>query len=73
MAIPAHMVKRFDALKRACIDGKLALLECQDAKSGEPRYVLCAVNQQHDESLFVPFAHMTPDDNPYKAYIPPTP
>ena len=73
MAIPDHMVDRFNTLKQACVDGKLALLECQDAKSGEPRYVLCAVNQHHDEFLFAPFAHMTPDDNPYDAYIPPTP
>ena len=73
MAIPDHMKDRFETLKRACIDGNLALLECQDVKTCEPRYVLCAINRHRGEMLFAPLAHMTPDDNPYGAYTPPTP
>lgn len=43
MAIPKHIRANFDTLLRAADNGDLALLECQDAKTKEPRYVLCCV------------------------------
>jgi hypothetical protein len=43
MAIPAAHRANFDTLLRAAADGNLALLECADAATGEPRYVLCAI------------------------------
>lgn len=71
MSIPAHLRNNFDTLLRAAHDGNLALLECADAATGEPRYVICAVGRCDSDFLFTPFGHLAPDD-PYQAYLPPT-
>lgn len=39
MAIPKVFRDNFTTLLRAATDGNLALLECTDAATGEPRYV----------------------------------
>lgn len=55
-----------DAAKR----NTLAVLECVDATTGEPRYVLTEVGkaQGGDDWLLVPFGHMPEDVG---QYVPP--
>jgi hypothetical protein len=71
MAIPDAYVQNFQTLLRAAEQGDLALLECRDAQTGEPRYVLCAVDRDESEYLLTPFGHLH-DGNPFDAYLPPT-
>jgi hypothetical protein len=42
MSIPDHISTNFETLLRAASNGNLALMECIDAITGEPRYVICA-------------------------------
>lgn len=72
MAIPDYARTNFDTLLRAASDGNLALIECLDATTREPRYVLCAVGCSDGEYVFTPFGHLA-DGNPYDAYLPPDP
>ncbi|CAN7700744.1 DUF6117 family protein [Neorhizobium sp. LjRoot104] len=72
MAIPDHARANFDTLLRAAADGNLALMECLDASTREPRYVLCAVGRSDGEYVFTPFGHLA-DANPFDAYLPPDP
>lgn len=70
MAIPDHARTNFATLLRAAASGDLALMECLDAHSREPRFVLCAVGRDGAEFVFTPFGHLA-HDNPYDAYLPP--
>ena len=70
MAIPAHARTNFNTLLRAAASGDLALMECLDARSREPRYVLCAVGRDGAEFVFTPLGHLAPE-NPFEAYLPP--
>jgi len=70
MSIPDHISTNFDTLMRAAFNCNLALMECTDAVTGEPRYVICAVGREGPEYVFTPFGHLT-DGNPYDAYLPP--
>ncbi|MGP4693854.1 DUF6117 family protein [Agrobacterium cavarae] len=70
MAIPAHAGTNFDTLLRAAADGNLALMECLDAATHKPRYVLCAIGRSDGELVFTPFGHLA-DGDPYGAYLPP--
>ena len=45
-------------------------MECTDAATGEPRYVICAVGRDGGDYMFTPFGHLA-DGNPYDAYLPP--
>ncbi len=72
MPIPDHARTNFDTQLRAASDGSLALIECLDAATREPRYVLCAIGRSDGEYLFTPFGHLA-DGNPYNAYLPPDP
>ncbi|MBY3516486.1 hypothetical protein HFN76_30445 [Rhizobium laguerreae] len=72
MAIPDYARLNFDTLLRAASDGNLALMECLDAATREPRYVLCAIGRSDSEYAFTPFGHLA-DGNPYDAYLPPDP
>ena len=72
MSIPDHARANFQTLLRAATDGNLALLECTDAATGAPRYVVCAVGRDGEEFLFTPFGHLA-EGNPYDAYLPPAP
>lgn len=72
MAIPVHIKTNFETLLKAARNDDLALLECHDAKTGEPRYVLAAVSQnpvtkQYDMS---PFGHLAAG-NPFNDYTAP--
>ena len=70
MAIPDFARTNFSTLLRAAQGGDLALMECLDAQTREPRYVLCAVGRDGEQFVFTPFGHLAPD-NPYEAYLPP--
>lgn len=71
MSIPSPIRKNFQTLLRAAENGDLGLLECKDADTGEPRFVICAVETDGPGFLFIPFGHMVADRNPYEAYLPP--
>ncbi len=71
MSIPDHAQANFQTLLRAAENGDLALMECADALTGEPRYVICAVGREGSDFLFTPFGHLA-DGNPYEAYVPPS-
>lgn len=71
MAIPDGYIANFNTLLKAAGNGDLALLECTDAKTGEPRFVICAVGYDGDEYVMTPFGHLC-DGNPFEAYTPPT-
>lgn len=72
MTIPDHARTNFDTLLRTASDGNLALMECLDASTREPRYVLCAVGRNGGGYVFTPFGHLA-DGDPYGAYLPPDP
>ena len=72
MSIPFHAQSNFQTLLRAADDGNLALMECLDAVTGAPRYVICAVGRNDGDFVFTPFGHLA-DGNPYDAYLPPDP
>jgi len=69
MSIPDHARANSQTLLRAAGDDNLALMECADAKSGETRYVICAVGRDGADYVFTPFGHLA-DGNPYDAYFP---
>ena len=71
MAIRSARRANFDTLLRAATDDPLALVECRDALTGEPRYVLCAVSQDGGHVQITPFGHLH-DGDPYLAYDPPS-
>ena len=71
MSIPEHARANFETLLRAAADGNLALMECTDAVTGEPRYVIGAVGRGGASFVFTPFGHLA-DSNPYDAYLPPS-
>lgn len=72
MAIPDYARTNFQTLLRAAQDGNLALMECLDARTKEPRFVLCAVGRDRGDYVFTPFGHLA-DGDPYEAYLPPDP
>lgn len=72
MPIPDGFRANFDTLLRAAADGNLALMECSDAATGEPRYVLCAVGFDGKSYEMTPFGHLA-DGDPYAMYRPPLP
>lgn len=72
MAIPDVYRRNFETLRRAAEAGDLGLMECSDAKTGEPRYVICAVGRaDNGDYVVTPFRHLH-DGNPFEEYLPPT-
>ena len=71
MAIRDHARTNFNTLLRAAADGNLALMECTDTTTGEPRYVIAAVGRDRRGIVMTPFGHLA-DGNPYDAYLAPT-
>lgn len=71
MAIPDAFRQNFSTLLQAAEAGDLALVECTDAETGEPRYVICAVGREGGDYVITPFGHLH-DGNPFDAYRPPT-
>ncbi len=70
MSILEYARPNFNTLLRAAIHGDLALMECADAMTGEPRYVKCAIARDRADYVITPFGHLAPG-NPYEAYEPP--
>jgi hypothetical protein len=70
MSIPEYARANFNTLLHAAACGDLALLECADGMTGEPRYVLCAIARDGAEYTITPFGHLA-QGNPYEAYEPP--
>lgn len=69
--IPEGHKKNFDTLKRAMKSDRVALMECTDAITNKPVYVLAMVNMNHDNSTeFVLIAKFF-DGNPYEELMPP--
>jgi hypothetical protein len=71
MSILDHARANFETLLRAAADGNLALIECTDAVTGEPRCVICAVGRDGASFVFTPFGHLA-NGNPFDAYLPPS-
>ena len=71
MAIKEHDRKNFNTLLRAAKAGRLALMECQDAVTGEYRAVICAVGKDGEDFTMTPFGHLSTADNPFEVYTPP--
>lgn len=72
MALKPGDVANFKTLKRAMGADHLALVECKDAKTGEYRAVLCAMNWDGNEWGMTPLGHMC-TGNPFEDYTPPVP
>lgn len=72
MSIPDFARTNFQSLLRAAGDGNLALMECLDAETAQPRYVICAVGRDGADYVFTPFGHLA-EGNPFDAYRPPDP
>ncbi|WIW90486.1 DUF6117 family protein (plasmid) [Sphingobium sp. V4] len=70
MAIPNYLRTNFQTLLRAAGDGNLALMECQDTQTGDPRFVICAIGRDGSDYVMTPFGHLV-EGNPYDAYVPP--
>ena len=63
----------FESIRRACINGDLALLEAQDKAAGEKAALIVAINRYSGgDSEMVPLARMI-DGDPYKQFNPPNP
>jgi hypothetical protein len=71
--LPKHHRQWFDQMVKAAKNGDLALLSCLDAKTHEPRSVICMVNYDSGEFEMVPVGHLATTDNPYDSYGPPSP
>lgn len=71
MAIPQVHRANFQTLLDAAAHGDLALMECSDAVTGEPRYVICAVGRDGSDYVMPPFGHLH-DGSPFEAYLPPS-
>jgi len=65
--IPDHARANFNTLLRAAASGDLALVECANTSTGEPRYTICAIHRDRGDYVITPFGHLAPG-NPYEAY-----
>jgi len=68
--IPQPQRDNFNTLNRAFADGAACLLECYEKATGQPAYVICAVNCHGQQAELVPFARLF-DGNPYELLSPP--
>ncbi|MFM1990253.1 MAG: hypothetical protein RJA99_3210 [Pseudomonadota bacterium] len=68
---PGH-VANFKAMLRAALNKDLALIQCTDAKTGEPVPTICMVNKDAEGNVeFMPVARMF-NTNPYQELLPPS-
>ena len=70
MAIPKGHKNNFETLKKAAVNGDLALMECTDKNTGKKVNVICAVQWENEEYNFIPLAKMF-NGNPYEELLPP--
>jgi Family of unknown function (DUF6117) len=71
MAIQKGDKRNFDTILQAAKRDELALLECIEAKTGQQRSVICAINRTNEQYEFVPLAVLFAE-NPYEVLTPPT-
>lgn len=72
MRLSKGIKANFKTLQSACKAGRLAVLDCQDAKTGKSVPVIVALNAHGKEYEFVPLARMFVG-NPYEELKPPNP
>lgn len=73
MALTLGYKRNFETLRKAVLQGDVALMECQLAATGEVVAVICAANRlPGGEVEFVPFTTMF-NGNPYELVNPPNP
>lgn len=64
--------ENFKTLERAMRNGRVALVSAIDKASGQPRVLVCAIQQNEDQTVTpVPFAVMV-WDNPFEMFHDPT-
>lgn len=72
MPIGKHYKANFNTMLLAAENKDLALLDCQDKKTGEQVHVVCAVyHDSEGQYNFVPLAKMF-DGDPYEEVNPPS-
>lgn len=70
--LPDHHIQWFEQMKLATKNGDIALISCLDAKTKEPRSVICIASQADDGGIaMIPLGHFVPEENPFDAYLPP--
>ena len=70
--LPDHHIQWFEQMKLATKNGDIALVSCLDAKTKEPRSVICIALQTDDGGIeMIPLGHFVPEGNPFDAYLPP--
>jgi hypothetical protein len=72
MAIAKGYKANFETLLKAMSNGDALLMECKDAKTGKPVFVVCACyhDAKTEEIVTVPLAKLF-DGNPYEELTPP--
>jgi hypothetical protein len=58
MQLSGDIKANFNTLQTACKTGRLAVLDCHDARTGEHVPVVVAINGDGEEYAFVPLAKM---------------
>jgi len=69
MSIQVHKVN-LETIIRAAKAGRLAIVDCQDKATRKAVTILCAIGQDRDVCVIVPFAKLF-DSNPYEELYPP--
>ena len=70
--LPDHHIQWFEQMKLATKNGDIALVSCLDAKTKEPRSVICIALQTDDGGIeMIPLGHFVPEGDPFDAYLPP--
>lgn len=72
MSLSKDSRANFDQVLKAAKIGQLALVECQESKTGAIVPVICALNFKGKQCQIVPFARLF-EGNPYEQLNPPDP
>lgn len=71
-SLAAGHVANFEVMLKAARAKDLCLVQCTDAKTGEPVATICMVNRDVEGNVeFAPVARMF-NSNPYKELLPPS-
>ena len=70
--LPTNHIQWFEQMKLATKNGDIALMSCLDAKTKEPRSVICIASRADDGGIeMIPLGHFVPEGDPFDAYLPP--
>lgn len=70
--LPTHHIQWFEQMKLATKNDDIVLVSCLDAKTKEPRSVICIASQADDGGIeMIPLGHFVPEGSPFDAYLPP--